>query len=160
MTTTSTTRAVVLLGAAFLLGLVAGGAGMMLADKSGKRPGRRPECAVHHQRVCMWAEELQLTTDQQERLLNVYRQGEARMDSIQKTIRPAMDSLYQRIRPEVDSQRHVIRELVRPLLTPEQREKYDSVITSMDEQRRQGRDRPNGTPGGPGAPGGPSRGRP
>lgn len=160
MTTTSTTRAVVLLGATFLLGLVAGGVVMQVMDKSGKRPGNRHECDVRHGRVCMWAEALQLTTDQQESLLNVYRQGEARMDSIQKTIRPAMDSLYQRIRPEVDSQRHVIREQVRPLLTPEQREKYDSVITSMDEQRRQGRDRTNGTPGGPGAPGGPSRGRP
>jgi Spy/CpxP family protein refolding chaperone len=157
MTTTSTTRAVVLLGAAFLLGLVAGGAAMRMMDRSGGRPGNRHDCDVRHQRVCYWAGELQLTTDQQESMLHVYRDGEARMDSLQKTIRPAMDSLFQAIRPGVDSQRHAIREMIRPLLTPEQREKYDSVNTAMDEQRRQGRER---TSGGPSGSGGPSRGRP
>jgi Spy/CpxP family protein refolding chaperone len=157
MTTTSTTRAVVLLGAAFLLGLVAGGVAMQVMDKTGGRPGNRRDCEVRHQRVCYWAGELQLTTEQQESMLNVYREGEARMDSLQKTIRPAMDSLYQTIRPGVDSQRHVIRDQIRPLLTPEQRETYDSVNTAMDEQRRQGRERNNGGPGGPG---GPPRGRP
>lgn len=155
MTTTSTTRAMVLLGAAFLVGLVAGGAAMKAMDKSGGRSGDRRNCEVRHQRVCFWAGELQLTTEQQESMLGVYRQGEASMDSIQRTIRPAMDSLYQTIRPSVDSQRHVIRDLVRPLLTPEQREKYDSVNTAVDEQRRQGRERNNG-----GAPGGAPRGRP
>ncbi len=150
MTTTSKTRAVVVLGAAFLLGLVAGGAAMQVMDKSGGRPGNRRDCDVRHQRVCYWAGELQLTTEQQESMLNVYRDGEARMDSLQKTIRPAMDSLFQAIRPGVDSQRHAIRDMIRPLLTPEQREKYDSVNTAMDEQRRQGRERTNGGPGGPG----------
>ena len=76
------------------------------------------------------------------------------MDSLQGTIRPAMDSLFQTIRPGVDSQRHAIRDLIRPILTPEQREKYDSVNTAMDEQRRQARERGNGGPGGP------PRGRP
>ena len=160
MTTTSTTRAVVLLGAAFLLGLVAGGGAMMWTDKSGRGPGDRDRCEVRHRLVCFWAEELQLTADQQESLLSVYRTGEATVDSIHKTIRPAMDSLYQLIRPSVDSQRLGLREQVRPLLTPEQREKYDSSVTAWDAQRRQGRDRNNGTPGVPGAPGGPSRGRP
>jgi Spy/CpxP family protein refolding chaperone len=153
MTTTSTTRAVVLLGAAFLLGLVAGGGAVKMTDKPGRRSGDRDRCEVHHRLVCYWAEELQLTTDQQESLLNVYRAGEATVDSIHKTIRPAMDSLYQTIRPSVDSQRLGIREQVRPLLTPEQREKYDSSVTAWDAQRRQNRDR-NGSTGGP------SRGRP
>ena len=121
MTTTSKTRAVVLLGAAFLLGAVAGGAAMQLMDKSGGRPGNRRNCEVRHQRVCYWAGELQLTTEQQESMLNVYRDGEVRMDSLQGTIRPAMDSLYQTIRPGVDSQRHAIRDLIRPILTPEPR---------------------------------------
>lgn len=157
MTTTSTTRAVVLLGAAFLLGLVAGGGAMRLTDKSGRGPGDRDRCEVRHRQVCFWAEELQLTTEQQERLLAQYREGEVRLDSIHGLIRPQMDSLYQLVRPAVDSQRMVFREQFRPLLTPEQREKYDSTVAAMDEQRRQSRDRNTGEPGGPG---GPPRGRP
>ena len=157
MTTTSKTRAVAVLGAAFLLGAVAGGAAMQLMDRPDGRGGDHRRCEVRHQRVCYWAGELQLTTAQQESMLNVYREGEVRMDSLQRTIRPGMDSLYQLIRPGVDSQRHAIRDQIRPLLTPEQREKYDSVNTAMDEQRRQGRERNSGGPGGPG---GPPRGRP
>ncbi len=160
MTATSTTRAVVLLGAAFLLGLVAGGFGMTMRDGRGDRRTDRDRCDVRNRQVCFWAEELQLTTDQQESLLNVYRQGEATMDSVHKTIRPAIDSIYQTIRPRVDSQRLVLRDQVRPLLTPEQRVKYDSTVTAWDEQRRQDRDRGNSGPGGPGVPGGPPRGRP
>jgi Spy/CpxP family protein refolding chaperone len=157
MTATSTTRAMVLLGAAFLIGAVAGGAVIKYSAKPGERHDRRGDCAVRHQRVCMWAGELQLSTDQQERLEAIYRTGEATMDSIQRTIRPAMDTIFQRIRPAVDAQRQAIREQVRPLLTPEQRAKYDSVNTAVDENRRRERDR---SPNGPGMPGGPSRGRP
>lgn len=156
MTTTSTTRAVVLLGAAFLLGLVAGGAVMQVMDTSGGRPGDRDGCEVRNRQVCFWAEELQLTTEQQERLLTHYREGEVRLDSIHDLIRPQMDSLYQTIRPQVDSHRATFREGFRSLLTPEQREKYDSATAAMDEQRRQYRERN----GGPGTQGGPPRGRP
>lgn len=157
MTTTSKTRAVVLLGAAFLLGAVAGGAAMELMDNSGRGPGDRNRCEVRNRQVCFWAEELQLTTAQQESLLTHYREGEVRLDSIHGLIRPQMDSLYQTIRPQVDSHRATFREGFRPLLTPEQRAKYDSATTAMDEQRRQNRER--GTSG-PGGPGGPPRGRP
>jgi hypothetical protein len=155
MTTTSTTRAVALLGAAFLLGLVAGGVAMQLVDRSDDHRGDRRNCAVRNGRVCMWASVLQLTTEQQEGMLQVYRDGEPQFDSIYRTIRPEVDSLYQLVQPAVDSQRHAVRDLVRPLLTPEQRELYDSVNTADDERRRQARN--NGSPGGPG---GPSRGRP
>jgi hypothetical protein len=152
--TTSTTRAVVLLGATFLLGLVVGGVGTRALSDTDHRRGERRDCAVRSGRVCMWAGVLQLTPDQQESLLNVYRQGEPTFDSIYRSIRPPVDSIYQLVRPAIDSQRHAIREMVRPLLTPEQRAKYDSINTADDEQRRQGRERGNGGPGGP------PRGRP
>lgn len=156
---TSRVRAVFLLGATLLIGAVVGAAAMMYAGKSGKGPYPRNRCEVRHQRVCMWAEGLQLTVDQQEQLLEVYQAGEARMDSIQRTIRPAVDSLYQTIRPLVDSQRLQLRDEVRVLLTTPQREKYDSTVNSWDEQRRQGaRDRSQQGP--PGPSGGPPRGRP
>jgi Spy/CpxP family protein refolding chaperone len=158
MTTTSKTRAVALLGAAFLLGAVAGGAAMQLRENPGEHRGDRRNCAVRNGRVCMWASVLQLTTEQQEQMLQVYRDGEPKFDSIYRPIQPPVDSIYQLVRPAVDSQRHAIRDQIRPLLTPEQREKYDSVNTADDERRRQARS--NGGPGGPSGPGGPPRGRP
>lgn len=155
MTAASKTRAMVLLGAAFLIGLAAGGAAMRWMGRSDHDRDDRRNCAVRSGRVCMWASVLQLTTEQQEGMLQVYRDNEPRFDSIYRSIRPAVDSLYQGILPAVDAQRHAVRELIRPLLTPEQRAKYDSVNTQDDERRRQGV--PNGGPGGPG---GPPRGRP
>jgi hypothetical protein len=155
MTTTSTTRAVVLLGAAFLLGLVTGGTAMRLRDTGDDHRDGRRECAVRSGRVCMWASVLQLTTEQQEAMLQVYRDNEPRFDSIYRTIRPTVDSLYQGILPAVDAQRHAVRDQIRPLLTPEQRARYDSVNTVDDDRRRQGYSN-----GGPGGPGGPPRGRP
>lgn len=144
---TSRTRAFTLLGAAFLIGLVAGGVGMQAFDGSGKRDRDRPECAVRHGRVCRWAEELQLTTEQQENLLQVYRDAEAKMDSIYRPIHAPVDSIYQTVKPRVDSLRSSIREMVRPLLTPDQRVKYDSVNAAWDENRSRDRERsPNGGP--------------
>jgi hypothetical protein len=143
---TSRTRAFTLLGAAFLVGLVAGGVAMEAFDGSGKRGRDRPECEVRHPRVCRWAEELQLTTEQQEGLLQVYRDAEARMDSIYRPIHAPVDSIYQTVKPRVDSLRGSIREMVRPLLTPDQRVTYDSVNTAWDENRRRDRSSTGGPP--------------
>lgn len=156
MTTASTSRAVLLLVVAFVLGLVVGGSVIGLTDNDDRRGGTRGNCEVRNQRVCMWADALQLTKDQQEQLVAVYRQGEVAVDSIQRPIRPPVDSIYQTIRPAIDSQRMLLRDQVRTLLTTEQREKYDSTTTAWDEQRRQNRDR---QPGNPGTKGGPQRDR-
>jgi hypothetical protein len=149
---TSRTRAFTLLAAAFVLGGVAGGIAMRSLGATGERDRDRPECDVRHPRVCRWASELQLTTEQQEGMLQVYRDAEARMDSIYRPIHAPVDSIYQTVKPRVDSLRVSIREMIRPLLTPVQREKYDSVNAAYDENRRRDRERsPNG---------GPPRGRP
>ena len=145
---TSRTRAFVLLGTAFALGAVAGGAGMTAAKKSDRGRGdANGDCVVKNRRVCYWVGELQLTPEQQEGMLEVYRDGEREMEAIQATIRPAIDSIYQTVRPAVDSQRHSLADRVRPLLTTPQRERYDSIVNAFDELRRNGRDRtPNGQP--------------
>lgn len=157
MTTTSTSRAVLLLAVAFVLGLVVGGSVMGLSGNDDRRRGNRGDCEVRSQRVCMWTDVLQLTPEQQEQLVGVYKQGEVAVDSIQRPIRPPIDSIYQTIRPSIDSQRLLLREQVKEILTPTQREKYDSTTTAWDEQRRQNRDR---QPGSPGTQGGPTRDRP
>jgi len=154
VTTTSKTRAVVLLGAAFSIGLTVGALAMAVANR--EQDGRRHDssCTVRSGRVCFWAGMLQLTSDQQDSLVKIYRSSESATDSIHGTIRPAMDSIYQTIRPRVDSQRTILREEVRSILTPIQREKYDSTTHAYDEERRRGRDGNNKGNGGP------PRGRP
>ncbi len=157
MTTTSTSRALLLLAVAFVLGLVVGGSVMGLSRDDDRRRGNRGNCEVRSQRVCMWTEVLDLSAEQQEQLVGVYKQGEVAVDSIQRNIRPPIDSIYQTIRPAIDSQRMQLREEVKSILTPEQREKYDSTTTAWDEQRRQNRDRSSGAPG---SQGGQQRDRP
>lgn len=154
MTTTSKTRAVVLLGAAFSIGLSVGALAMVAANRPDDHRGGDSSCSVRSRQVCFWAGVLELTSTQQDSMLAVYRRGEAIMDSVHKTIRPQMDSIYQIIRPRVDSQRVILREQVRPILTPTQREKYDSATRNWDDERQKGRER-----SAPGA-GGPPRGRP
>jgi hypothetical protein len=83
------------------------------------------------------------------------------MDSLRKRIRPAIDSLFQTIRPAVELRREQTRTEIRALLTPPQRERYDSMNHADDAQRQKSRDQggapPNGGGGGPcsGSPGGP-----
>lgn len=132
----------VLLGVAFGLGVVAGGAWGTLAKKSDRdRMGSNGDCVVRHRRVCFWVGELQLTPEQQTAMQEVYRADEQAMAAVEAGIRPAIDSIYQTIRPVVDSQRHSLADRVRPLLTTLQRERYDSIVNAFSERRRSGRDR-------------------
>ncbi len=149
MTTTSKTRAVVLLGAAFSIGLTVGALAMVAAKRPDNHRRGDSSCTVKSGRICYWAGVLQLTSDQQDTLVTIYRINEAATDSIHGTVRPAMDSIYQTIRPRVDSQRAILRDEVRSILTPIQREKYDSSTHAYDEARRKGRDRSAPGQGGP-----------
>jgi hypothetical protein len=138
----SRSRALLLLGTAFILGGVIGGVVMMTTGQPERtRRGEGRECAVEPRWVCYWERELTLTAEQKDSLVMVYQLGEGEMNAIRGRIRPAMDSLFQTIRPAVDSQRIAHRERVRSLLTQSQRERYDSIVTAYDEQRRSGRER-------------------
>lgn len=143
----------VLLGAAFSIGLTVGALAMAVADRSDDHRRDNSSCSVRSGRVCYWAGLLKLTPVQQDTLVTIYRSSEAATDSIHGTIRPAVDSIYQSVRPRIDSQRVFLREQVRSVLTPIQREKYDSTTRAYDAERSKSRDRNN-------AKGGSSRGRP
>lgn len=81
------------------------------------------------------------------------------MDSLSKLIRPAIDSLFQTIRPAVELRREQTRTEIRALLTPPQRERYDSMNRADDEQRKKMRDQGGPPPsGGGGGGGGPCTG--
>lgn len=135
---TSTTRAVVLLGTAFALGAIAGGAGMAAAARSGKveidRRGRGGRDTMG------WLRELQVTEVQRDSITAIYKRDGAGIDSLMALIRPQTDSLFELIRPQVETRRAETRREVRTLLTPPQQERYDSMVRAYDEQRRKTRE--------------------
>ncbi len=133
---TSRTRAVVLLGAAFALGLAAGGAGMAMATRSGKVELDRRGNGGRNGGSAGWMRELDLSDTQRDSVDSLYRQGYKGMDSIIRRIRPQTDSLFATIRPDLDARRALTRDEVRKLLTAPQLERYDSMVRASDEQRR------------------------
>lgn len=137
---TSRTRAVVLLGASFLLGLAAGGAGVAMAARSGKVDlERRGPGGPGGPRVG-WMGVLDLSVEVRDSVQAIYRLRECGMDSVFKRIRPQTDSLFEIIRSDVEARRELTRSHVRALLSPPQKERYDSIVRSDDENRRQQRE--------------------
>jgi Spy/CpxP family protein refolding chaperone len=146
--TASRTRAVVLLGLAFGLGLFAGGAGMAVAARSGKveidqRGGNTRGNGPG------WMRELDLAETQRDSIMGIYRRDGQGVDSLMRQIRPQTDSLYDLIRPEVDARRAETRRKVRLLLTPIQQERYDSMVQAYDAERLKMREQSRSGQGGP-----------
>lgn len=140
------TRAVVLLGLAFGLGLFAGGAGMAVAARSGKveidRRGGNGRGGPG------WMRELDLSEAQRDSIMGIYRRDGQGIDSLMRRIRPQTDSLFDLIRPEVDARRAETRREVRSLLTPIQQERYDSMVQAYDAERQKMRDQSRSGQGG------------
>jgi len=120
----STRSAVLLLVAAFLLGGVAGGAGVAvgLGRGSGAGHGRDPE---RYQRNLN--HELRLTPTQQDSVRAILARH-----------RQAMDSVWQDVAPRVETLRTTIRSEIARQLTPEQQEKFDRMNQRIDAARRPG----------------------
>lgn len=120
----STRSAMLLLVAAFLLGGVAGGAGVAagLGRERGGGHGRDPE---RYQR--MLNHELGLTTNQQDSVKSILARH-----------RQAMDSVWQDVQPRVETLRTIIRSEIARQLTPEQQEKFDKMNQRIDAERRPG----------------------
>jgi hypothetical protein len=146
--TTSRTRAMVLLGLAFGLGLFAGGAGMAVAARSGKVEIDRRDTNGRGGGPG-WMRELGLTEPQRDSIMGIYRRDGQGVDSLMRRIRPQTDSLYDLIRPEVDARRAETRRVVRSLLTPIQQERYDSMVQAYDAERQKMREQSRSGQGGP-----------
>lgn len=136
--TTSRTRAVVLLGVAFLLGI---GVGVLWFKLGGRQGGAR---SVQGGRGPSWMRELDLDATQMDSVRAIYSRGECAMDSIRVRLKTPMDSLFELIRPEVEARRAVMRQEVRALLSPTQQERYDSMVQQSDSTRRRMREQPWG----------------
>ena len=139
-------RAFALLAAAFALGLLLGGASLMMATRAGKADfvwqGQRrggPGGGPGGQSGWL-ARELELDAATREKVDTVYCRAAIAMDSMQRRIRPAMDSLFETIRPDVEARRQLTRTEIRALLSPPQQEKYDSINKANDDNRRRMRE--------------------
>lgn len=158
----SRTRALTLLGTAFVLGLIVGGAGIALAARAGVAGwiwrghgqgrsnttyGVRLEGALH----------LGLGTPARDSITAIWDGQRRDVDSIQHTIWAPTESLFQMIRPAIDARRAQARSEIRALLTAPQQVKYDSMNAAIDVQRKKMHDQGSrgGSPGmsGPGGPG-------
>ncbi len=154
--TTSRTRAMVLLVAAFLVGVLVGGTALTSAIRAGKagfvfRGGRGmmggPWAGGD------WTRRFGLEGSARDTVLAIRRRGEVAMDSIvHARIGLQMDSLWESVRAEIEARRGQTRSEIRALLSPTQQLRYDSMTKAADENRR--RMREQGGRGGPGGPGG------
>lgn len=178
----SRARAMSLLGLAFALGLIVGGASLAMAARSGKASwiwrGRGPgRASIGFGMALERKLHISLTAEQRDSVNAITCRGMAAMDSIRmplrqpmdslsKLIRPAIDSLFQTIRPSIETRREQTRTEIRALLAAADRERYDSMNRADDEGRKRMRDQGpsggggpcNGSPGGPGPRGGFDRG--
>lgn len=163
MTTTSRTRAMVLLVVMFAVGLAAGVGGTAIALRTGKagwlwRVGRSGQREAYG---TMLDRELKLHLDPAVRdsINAVSRRGMQELamiwqDTIYRPLRAKTDSILMPLRAAVDSSRKQTQFKVRGLLTSAQRVRLDSMIKADSIARRQGFGNRGGGPrGGPGNPG-------
>lgn len=168
----SRTRAMTVVGLAFVLGLIVGGASVALAARSGNAPwvlrgGRGPGRGnggyggILDRRL-----NLDLDLAKRDSITAITCRGMTVMDSLRQQLRQPMESLFQQIRPAVETRRAQTRTEIRELLTAPQQARYDSMNRADDEQRKRVRDQGlvgsggpcTGSPGGQGPRGGFDRG--
>jgi hypothetical protein len=149
-------------GLAFALGLIVGGASMAMAGRSGKPPwflrnGRGPGRGSGGYGVNLDRRlRLDLDLAKRDSITAIACRGMTVMDSLRQPLRQPMDSLFQQIRPAIETRRAQTRTEIRALLTAPQQARYDSMNRADDEQRKKVRDQGPPGSGGPctGSPGG------
>jgi Spy/CpxP family protein refolding chaperone len=121
-------KAVFLVIVVFVLGLVLGGLGVYVGAErfgltySGRRgPGRTVERLTR---------ELNLTSEQQQKLTAILEDSRARYQAI-----------YEQYRPQMDQVRQDGRQKIRALLTPEQLPKFEAYLQRLDEARKKRNER-------------------
>jgi len=115
--------AIGLLLAIFALGLVAGGVGLRVLERSRATAGRHPSGREAY--FARLTTELDLTAAQQDSLRAIIRRNE-----------PVMDSMWQDIRPRFDSVRITMRNEIRAQLTPDQQRKYTEMLERREREFR------------------------
>lgn len=128
----STTRATLLLAAAFLAGGLVGGAATMVFDRQQhERGGNTRERPGYVDRLTT---ELGMSSEQRQAVEEILRRYEPTMDSLMRAVRHS---------PEAEAVRDAIRREIRMQLTPEQQERYAEMLERQDgnDGRRNGGNR-------------------
>lgn len=118
----SARKAAILLVTTFILGALAGAAGMAVAERRNERPRweRRSDWYLDH-----LSRNLDLSAAQRDSVGAVLGQ-----------YRPVMDSLMQEIRPRLDTVRAAMREAIAAQLSPGQRDKYEEMRKQHEKERQ------------------------
>ena len=122
----STRSAAVLLFAAFLLGVLFGAGGHLLADRAGGSDDRARERGRGGY-LDRLTRDLALTEAQRESVRVVLERH-----------KPAMDSLRHEVAPRFETLQQTVRSDIRTRLSPEQQRKFDEMITRMDKRKHAG----------------------
>jgi hypothetical protein len=112
-----------ILGGAFGLGVLSGGAASLVADRK-----------IHPRTANSYS-----PSDYADRLAGELSLSKTQRDSVVTVIerhQPAMDSIWDMVRPQVEAERQSIRRDIRALLTPEQTEQYQQLIARKDSLHR------------------------
>lgn len=127
MTRSSTTRATLLLLAAFIAGALVGGATMMVADKARHEDrGNTRERSGYVERLTT---ELGLTSEQRQAVEAILERHAPRMDSVWRAVRTS---------PEMAMVTQAIRDDIRSQLTAEQQERYQAMLDRQEQDNAKG----------------------
>lgn len=132
--------------ALLVIAFVAGALGGMSAERirASRAHPAPPDGMRMHGGLPPWFHELNLTSEQQERIQTIFRSSRPRTDSVLQASLPRLEGIRDSVRAEV-----------RAVLTPDQRRQFDE----MEARGPRGPWRQRGGPG-PGFPGGPPMGPP
>jgi Spy/CpxP family protein refolding chaperone len=120
-------KAFLLVCVLFVLGVALGSVGTYLVT-SRVSAARLQSATIHGpgHAMAMFTRDLNLTPDQQ-----------SQIQSILNDTRSKYADLHQKLDPEYEQVRHLGREHIRQILTPDQRPKFEELLRQIDEDRRQ-----------------------
>ena len=124
--TSATRKAALWVGVVFLLGAALGGMlGYVFAHRVIAAPPQMTEAEKRAQKVQRLTQELNLDPDQQKQL-----------DAIITSVQAQYKAIHQSTDPQINEARLKGRELIRAILTPEQKPKFEEFLKRLDEERK------------------------
>ncbi|MBZ5538482.1 MAG: hypothetical protein LAO31_21265 [Acidobacteriia bacterium] len=113
----------------FLLGAITGSLGYRLLEEKGALASstrNTPGTSHRGEVVEKFTRELNLTSEQTQRLNAIFAENEQKFSELHKSFKPQADAIRQEGRNRI-----------RAMLTDEQKIKFEDILRKMDEERRQ-----------------------
>jgi Spy/CpxP family protein refolding chaperone len=110
-----------------VLVFAAGVVGGILSERwiLGRRPETRRSGQPHFPSLERWAKDLNLTAEQQEKIKNIFKKNEERIKQLRTDFYKHLGEIREQLKSEVDA-----------VLTPEQRQKLETMIQKHLQERR------------------------